>query len=188
METQKRKPISKRTRFEIFKRDGFRCLYCGKSPPAVILHVDHVLPVAEGGTNEPANLVTACQDCNLGKSDVLLSQKPASLKDTETLERERFAQLKAYNSWLSEKRQQQNRWLRQVSDVWVGLDGEDPQRCRIGQARELMVTRFLTFLPAEEIIDALSVTYGKSWIRKEYDRTRYFAGVCWKKIKERPTP
>jgi hypothetical protein len=188
METPKRKSISTRTRFEIFKRDAFRCLYCGKSPPGVLLHVDHVLPVAEGGTNELANLVTACQDCNLGKSDVLLSRKPASLKDCENLERERFAQLKAYNGWLAKKREQETRWLRQISDVWVALDGEDPGRCRIGQARELMVARFLSLLPAEEIIDALTVTYGKSWIRKEYDRTRYFAGVCWKKIKERPTP
>ncbi len=185
METRVRKPISTRTRFEIFKRDGFKCLYCGKSPPGVLLHVDHVLPVAEGGTNEIANLATACQECNLGKSDILLSQKPASLKETEELERERFAQLQAYNSWLSEKRQQESRWLRQISDVWVALDGEDPGRCRIGQARELMVSQFLTRLPAEEIIDALSVTYSKSWIRKEHDRTRYFAGVCWNKIKER---
>jgi hypothetical protein len=188
METPKRKPVSTRTRFEIFKRDGFKCLYCGKSPPATILHVDHVLPVVEGGSNEPANLVTACQDCNLGKSDVLLSQKPASLKHTERVERERFAQLKAYNAWLSEKRQQQNHWLRQISDFWVALDGEDPRRCRIGRDRELMVTRFLSFLPSEEIIDALSVTYGKTWIRKDFDRTRYFAGVCWKKIKERSAP
>jgi hypothetical protein len=34
----------------------------------VRLHVDHVKPVASGGTNEPRNLATACQDCNLGKA------------------------------------------------------------------------------------------------------------------------
>lgn len=184
---KKRKSISTRTRFEIFKRDSFKCLYCGKSAPSVMLHVDHVLAVAKGGTNDPANLVTACQDCNLGKSDVLLSKRPASLKETEKLEREKFAQLQAYNEWLFEKRNQEERWLQQVSDFWVTLDGDDPQKFRMGTARELMVSRFLKFLPAEEIIDALSVTYSKTWIRKDSDKIRYFAGVCWKKIKDKGT-
>lgn len=62
-----RKPISKRTRFEIFKRDGFKCQYCGKSAPDVVLEIDHVIPVAHGGTNDVENLVTACRECNNGK-------------------------------------------------------------------------------------------------------------------------
>lgn len=180
---KQRKSISTRTRFEIFKRDSFKCLYCGKSAPSVMLHVDHVLPVAKGGANDPANLVTACQDCNLGKSDVLLSKAPASLKETERREREKFAQLKAYNEWLFEKRNQQDRWLQQISDYWLTLDGNDPGKFRLGPSRELMVSRFLTLLPAEEIIDALAVTYSKTWIRKEPDKIRYLAGVCWNKIK-----
>ena len=40
-----RKAISKKLRFEVFKRDSFTCQYCGKSAPDVILHVDHILPV-----------------------------------------------------------------------------------------------------------------------------------------------
>ena len=63
----KRKPISKKLRFEVFKRDSFTCQYCGKSAPDVVLHVDHIKPVKEGGTNDITNLVTACADCNLGK-------------------------------------------------------------------------------------------------------------------------
>ena len=63
-----RKAISTRTRFLILKRDGFTCQYCGASAPRVELHVDHVIPVAAGGTNDPDNLVSACRDCNLGKS------------------------------------------------------------------------------------------------------------------------
>lgn len=62
-----RKPISKKLRFEIFKRDGFKCQYCGKSAPDVVLEIDHVIPVAHGGTNDIANLVTACRECNSGK-------------------------------------------------------------------------------------------------------------------------
>lgn len=54
-------------RFTIFRRDNFTCRYCGRSSPAVVLHVEHVRPVVRGGTDEPGNLVTSCADCNAGK-------------------------------------------------------------------------------------------------------------------------
>lgn len=64
-----RQKISKSVRFEILRRDNFSCQYCGVAAPVAVLHVDHVLPVKYGGTNDPWNLNTACQDCNLGKLD-----------------------------------------------------------------------------------------------------------------------
>jgi len=63
-----RVPISKQQRFEIFKRDSFTCRYCGRSTPDVTLQVDHVNPVANGGTNDDDNLVTSCVECNAGKA------------------------------------------------------------------------------------------------------------------------
>lgn len=63
-----RKPMSKKLRFEIFKRDGFACQYCGAKAPEVRLHVDHIVPVAKGGEDEMSNLTTACVDCNHGKA------------------------------------------------------------------------------------------------------------------------
>ena len=65
--------LSKRTRFEIFKRDGFTCQYCGQRPPDVVLEVDHIDPSSKGGSDEELNLVTSCFDCNRGKSDRRLS-------------------------------------------------------------------------------------------------------------------
>ncbi len=60
--------IGKKLRFRVFARDGFRCQYCGRpAGDGVILHVDHRVPVARGGTNDESNLATACSDCNLGK-------------------------------------------------------------------------------------------------------------------------
>lgn len=64
-----RKSLSKKLRFEVFKRDSFTCQYCGKSAPEVVLEVDHIEPVAKGGKNTITNLITACFDCNRGKSD-----------------------------------------------------------------------------------------------------------------------
>ena len=54
-----RKPIPKKLRFEVFKRDRFTCQYCGRMSPDVILEVDHIKPVAEGGEDEILNLITS---------------------------------------------------------------------------------------------------------------------------------
>lgn len=61
--------ISARLRFRIFTRDNFTCQYCGRRSPDVVLNVDHREPVSKGGNDDPANLVTACVDCNQGKSN-----------------------------------------------------------------------------------------------------------------------
>lgn len=63
-------PISRRLRFEILRRDLHTCRYCGAKAPDVKLTVDHVIPVALGGGDDPTNLVTACVDCNGGKTSI----------------------------------------------------------------------------------------------------------------------
>lgn len=60
--------VTKRTRFEVLRRDNHACRYCGATAPDAKLQVDHVTPVALGGTDSPDNLVAACIDCNYGKS------------------------------------------------------------------------------------------------------------------------
>lgn len=63
--------VGPRLRYEVLQRDKFTCRYCGAFAPVVVLHVDHVVPRKHGGQDKAANLVTACQDCNLGKSAIL---------------------------------------------------------------------------------------------------------------------
>lgn len=55
------------TRWAVLERDKFTCRYCGQFAPNVMLHVDHVTAVCEGGTDDLDNLVTACSACNIGK-------------------------------------------------------------------------------------------------------------------------
>lgn len=62
-----RKPLGPKARYAILKRDGFACQYCGAKPPNVLLQVDHIVSVVEGGSNEPENLKTSCEACNAGK-------------------------------------------------------------------------------------------------------------------------
>jgi len=68
-ETKKktRSEMTLKLRYEILKRDNFRCTVCGRRPPDVELCIDHIKPVAKGGTSTKDNLRTLCTDCNLGK-------------------------------------------------------------------------------------------------------------------------
>jgi len=66
---QRRSAVAVGLRFDVFNRDGFRCRYCGAcAADGAILHADHVVPRKDGGPTTLANLVTACFDCNSGKS------------------------------------------------------------------------------------------------------------------------
>lgn len=59
-------------RIEILDRDNYTCQYCGRSAPEVKLEIDHKTPWSKGGKTTKDNLVTACFDCNRGKSDKIL--------------------------------------------------------------------------------------------------------------------
>jgi len=66
-------PVS--IRLKVMERDNFHCVLCGRSPATdvgVKLHLDHIIPFSKGGKSTEENLQTLCQDCNLGKSDLLL--------------------------------------------------------------------------------------------------------------------
>jgi len=96
-----RQSIRKSVRFEVFKRDSFTCQYCGEKAPDVILEIDHIHPVADGGKNDILNLVTACRSCNSGKSSRLLSDDAAVKKaraQADELE-ERRRQLEMIAEW-----------------------------------------------------------------------------------------
>lgn len=80
-----RKTISKKTRFEVFKRDNFTCQYCGRMAPNVILEIDHINPVANGGTDDILNLITSCFECNRGKGKRKLKQNEEIKKQQEML-------------------------------------------------------------------------------------------------------
>lgn len=66
----KRRKLSPKMRREVFLRDGFKCQECGAHPGKdrlVWLEVDHIIPVAKGGTDHSSNLQTLCNHCNAGK-------------------------------------------------------------------------------------------------------------------------
>ena len=96
-----RQQIKKSVRFEVFKRDLFTCQYCGQKAPDVVLEVDHITPVSQGGDNAILNLITACKACNSGKSGKKLSDTATAHKaraQAEQLE-ERRQQLEMIAQW-----------------------------------------------------------------------------------------
>lgn len=73
-ETRTSRNIPDRIRYQVLKRDNFKCCACGASPatcPGVELHIDHIVPYSKGGETVIENLQTLCSKCNLGKSNVL---------------------------------------------------------------------------------------------------------------------
>ena len=99
----KRKALSKKTRFEVLKRDKFTCKWCGRSAvqDEVVLEIDHIVPVKEGGNNHMLNLVTSCFECNRGKAANMIDDNKvvAQQKIQLDLEQEKKEQLEWIFKW-----------------------------------------------------------------------------------------
>lgn len=61
-----RESISAKKRTLVYRRDGYACVLCG-ADDVQRLTIDHRIPVALGGGDEPENLRTLCKSCNSSK-------------------------------------------------------------------------------------------------------------------------
>lgn len=115
--------VSKKLRFEVFKRDSFTCQYCGRSAPDVVLECDHIEPVAKGGSDDILNLVTSCRDCNQGKrdrrldDDAVLAKKRNQLADLQ----ERREQIEMMVQWQHSLIDDDDMIVSAIADVWTSL-------------------------------------------------------------------
>lgn len=119
MAENKRIAIPKKIRFEVFKRDSFKCQYCGASAPDVTLEVDHIQPVAEGGGNDIFNLITSCRDCNRGKSKTLLTDNETISRQKRQLDlmQERREQLEMMSEWRKELLEEIDVQINSINDL-----------------------------------------------------------------------
>ncbi len=172
-----RKSISKKTRFGIFKRDGFMCQYCGSTPPAVVLEVDHIKPVSAGGKNIEDNLLTSCFDCNRGKGAVGLHIAPNTLAAKAEILAEKHEQLKAYERLVRANRRREEAAIDAVEDAFrVHFDGFS-----FSPKFRQSVRVFLQRMPSDEVVDAMHMACTR--IGKRDDSIKYFCGICWRTIK-----
>ncbi|WP_169516549.1 HNH endonuclease, partial [Gulosibacter molinativorax] len=122
--------VTKRTLFEVLRRDAHACQYCGAQAPDVKLHIDHVVPVALGGSDKPDNLVTACSDCNTGKTSIApdspfasaVSEKAAAYALAMQDHMVRFrASLEALDDYVDEFEAEWNSWTSNATGRAVPL-------------------------------------------------------------------
>jgi len=181
-------PASKRTRFECFKRDRFQCQYCGRTPPQVVLEADHVIPESQDGPSVLENLVTACFDCNRGKSDVPLSEVPKPLADSMALMAEKREQVEAYNAFLMEIREAEERQVEALGMYWYNLVYRDKKNAYVfTEDRITSVRRFLRSLPYAELLEAIDIAHTRKPVYSSGSDNqcfKYFCGVCWSKIRQ----
>ncbi len=64
-------PIPPEVRKYVFDRDKYQCQSCGKTKLETELTIDHIMPLARGGSNDISNLHTLCRTCNQKKTDKL---------------------------------------------------------------------------------------------------------------------
>jgi hypothetical protein len=177
--TSGRKPVSKKLRFEVFKRDGFACQYCGAHPPDVLLEIDHIISVKDGGGNDEGNLFASCFDCNRGKGARPLSSAPKSLAEKGEEIREREVQLLGYREIM------QLRADRIEADMWRVADALVKDASTNGMNRDWLrgIKTFNDRLPLHDVLEAVETAYAKKPFSNAR-RFKYFCGICWKKIRE----
>ena len=195
MSDKTRKPISKRVRFEVFKRDSFKCQYCGATAPEVVLHVDHIKALANGGTDDITNLVTSCDSCNLGKGARPLDQNSAVAKSRAQSEalQERREQLEMMMEWQRGLVSIEAQAVNEISAFWKSLVPE----YGLSESGKLVVRKWLKKLSIPEILTGMResvacylVTEGDGKNTKESAEQAFskVPGICIVKRREKDEP
>lgn len=179
-----RKPISKKLRFEVFKRDSFRCQYCGRSAPDVILEVDHIVPVAEGGKNDVMNLITSCRDCNRGKGKHLLTENEVLKKQKAELDElnVKREQMKMMIQWKSELQSLEAEQVEQINNLVVSLTGFE-----LSEAGKIDILKYLKRFTFQEVYEATEISFMKYFDpMKDYsvnNTMHKIGGICYNRRK-----
>jgi len=177
----------------VLNRCGFTCQYCGRKSPEVILHVDHIIPLSEGGTSLPENLIASCSDCNSGKgAKPIVQAEPVSQE--------------ILDSKLKLARDKQQEYLASeiaidgMAECWSGLrkisqcpthgTTEDDKFWSLPRDFARSIRNFMKYNLTEEFMaNAMKIAFEKMNGHDEYRVFRYFCGICWRTIRaDLPSP
>lgn len=169
-------PVNKRTRYEVLKRDNFTCRYCRSTEGE--LTVDHVVPVALGGADEPTNLVAACRDCNAGKASTTPDEATVAQADESAIRWAEAVKVAAQkmlsdrppadtirHSWFVEEWARWNEDLGYLPDGWA-------------KSLDYWIAGGL---PQVVILDCLSIAMGNRSVT-HYNVFAYMGGIARKKL------
>lgn len=168
--------MTKKLRFEVFKRDGFCCGYCGRRPPDVVLEVDHITPVCKGGKDKLSNLLTSCFDCNRGKAGTPIDKK--THQEAAKVLKEKRDQLRAYNRLIEAIEHAQEEQVNRVEEVF-----RDYGNASLRPNSRRSVKRFISKLGTVKVIEAAEMAFGGKKQREPDDAFKYMCGICWNWIR-----
>lgn len=178
--------VTKRTRFEVLRRDQHTCQYCGATAPGVTLQIDHVVPISLGGDDKPGNLVTSCADCNRGKASIQpdsplvegLSERAAAyalgMQDKMTRFRADF--------------ESADEFIEQFDEAWGSWNvvGKPNERIPLPPDYELSLFRWAQMgIPFRAIEMAIPKAMKKPSVRGEFGVFQYMAGIVWNLFESR---
>ena len=182
--SMKSRPLSRRLRFEILRRDGHTCRYCGAMAPDVPMTVDHVIPVTLGGSDDATNLVTACRDCNSGKSST--SPTSTTVADVSALALDMASALEEAADRRRAEAGDRSDLLAQFDTAWRVWHVGSDQSKHVYRPRDwaLSVSRFLdNGFTISELSEYVTVTMnGPAVVDKKW---AYLCGCCWRELTTR---
>lgn len=175
--------VSKRIRYEVLRRDRHACRYCGAAAPDVKLTIDHVVPTALGGSDDPSNLVTACAACNSGKTStspdapLVAEVNATALAWSAAMQQAADERAAAYaqNQVVAEE-------FRTLWNAWTWTDRKGQKHhidlpADYANSVRTFLAAGLTMTDLDELIKVAMSTKGTT------DEWRYFCGCAWKRIK-----
>jgi len=171
--------ITKRLRYEVMRRDGHRCVYCGATAKETALTLDHVIAVALGGTDDAANLVTACGDCNAGKSSVVADEAFVARvnEDSQRWQRAMAAAVRIRR----DARKDYDSQLDRLNEVWLDwhYNQNNAEIPRPANWRDRAEGFLVAGVPIEDLIRLVPVAMGAATrTQLEYSEWRYWVGCC----------
>lgn len=169
--------VSKRTRFEVLRRDDYTCRYCRtKDSPLV---VDHVVAVALGGPDSPENLVAACRDCNAGKSSTTVDAALVAQVDEDALRWARAIAAAAEN--VQEASDIRAQFVDYVFEDWTS---RMPSFAELPDDWDVSAWNFYKRgLPMCSIEEAITIAAAASTVAQRA-RWKYFCGICWAMLRD----
>lgn len=171
--------VSKRTRFEVLRRDSYTCRYCRATDAP--LTVDHVTPVALGGSDKPDNLVAACRDCNAGKA--------SSSPDSETVAQVAddavrwAAAMKAAYGEANVDLKKRRAYIRKFERTWDKFTSGGVAVERPATYTNTVGHWFQIEVPFEVVEYAVERAMANDKIRNG-DVFRYMCGIVWKRVED----
>ena len=171
--------MSKKLRDEVFKRDGFRYVYCGRTPPEIVLEVIHIEPASKRRKEDINNLVTSCSDCNGGDDNSSIDNK-ISIKINENLKviKEKEEQIREYRKFIHKVEKRIQKDIDEIEKVFSDIYEDTTSTEKF---KRTTIRRFLEHLPLHEILEAINIACSRIYDNPG-STIKYFCGICWNKI------